>query len=137
MMPEIVVQACWASGTDMAPLVAVVTALVRMYIQRNVVAYRNRALRSRMRGVRGTEVVHVAFVLLLSHALITDLLVAFPDALAKHRYAVRVACVNVAGGEGEVSCEGLAYFGICDVGRGCEVLEEVGGDVLLMGEYAP
>ena len=48
-----------------------------------------------------------------------------------------VVCANIIGGEGDVSHEGLAYFGIRDIREGREVLKEVGGDVLLVGKYAP
>ena len=42
---------------------------------------------------------------------------------------------NVKGGVCYVSSEGLTYFGVCNVRGGCEVLKEVGGDVVLVGEY--
>jgi len=48
-----------------------------------------------------------------------------------------VAHTDVEGGVHYVSSEGLAYLGICDIRGGHEVLEEVGGDVVLMGEYVP
>jgi len=138
MMPKVLVRARWASGADVAPLVAAVTVLARVHMQRDVAAYRDRAARSLAQGkASGTEGVQVVVVLFFPGALIADLLVVFPDALTKHRHAARVACANVAGGEGEVSREGLAYLGVHDVGRGCEVLKEVGGDVLLVGEYVP
>ena len=122
----------------MAPFAAAVTALARVHMQRDVAAYRDRVARSLARGeASGTEGVQVVVILFFPCKLIADLLVVFPNALAKHRHAMRVARANVAGGEGDVSREGLVYLGVCDVGSGHEVLEEMGGDVLLMGEYAP
>ena len=137
-MPEVLVRARWASGADVAPLVAVVTALAHMHMQRNVAAYQDLAAGSLARGeMSGTEGVRVVIVLFFPGALIADRLVVFPGALAKHRHAAWVVRTNVAGGEGEVSREGLAYCGIRDVGSGCEVLEEVGGDILLVGKDTP
>jgi len=45
-MPKVAVRVRWASGADMAPLVAAVTALSRVHVQRGVVAYRDQAARS-------------------------------------------------------------------------------------------
>ena len=51
MESEPAVQAGWTSGTDVSPLVAAVTALVRMHMQRNVAAYRDQVTRSGAWGV--------------------------------------------------------------------------------------
>ena len=83
------------------------------------------------------EVVQVVLVLFVLCELIMDFLVAFPDVLDKHRHAMWVVRANVVGREGDVSREGLAYLGICNIREGHEVLEEVGDDVLLVGKYTP
>ena len=48
-----------------------------------------------------------------------------------------VAHANIKCGLRYMSGKGLVYLGIHNVRGGCEVLKEVGGDVLLVGEYVP
>ena len=137
MESEPAVWTCWASGADVAPLVAAVTVLVHMHMQRDIAAYWDRVMRLRVRGAQGTKVLFVILVLFIMSELITEFLVSLQVVLKGHRHFSQVAYANVKGGVRDMFCEGLMYFGICDVGGGHEVLKEVCGNVMLVGEYVP
>ena len=133
-MPEVLVWACWASGADVAPLVAVVTALSRVHMQRDVAAYRDWAMRSSMWRARRTEVVRVVLILLITGVLIAGFLRFLPVTLEGCGCASGVMHAYVECGMGDVTIEGSANFDVLNVGGRCEVFEGVHGDVVLMGE---
>jgi len=137
MKSDPAVQVGWTSGPDMAPLVAAVTALVCMHVQWNVVAYWDWATRSRAQGVQGTKVLFIVLILLFLHKLIMEFLVCLQVVLEGHGHSTQVARADVECRVHYMSCEGLMYLGICNIRGGCEVLEEIGGDVVLVGKYVP
>jgi len=67
-----VVQVGQTSGPDMAPLVAAVTALVRMHMQRDVAAYWDWVTRS---GAQGMKIDLIVLALFFPCKLITGILV--------------------------------------------------------------
>jgi hypothetical protein len=79
----------------------------------------------------------IVLALFFPSELITGFLVCLKVVLEGGRHASWVACADVECRVCDMSSEGLAYLGIYNVRRGHEVLKEVGGDVVLVGEYVP
>jgi len=128
------VRAGRTSGTDVAPLVAAVTALACMHMQRDIAVYWDWVTRSSVWGAQGMKVVQVILVLFIIGILIMCCLAVTLEML---RDALRVVHVNIKRKMGDMSCEGCVYPHVVDIGIGCEVFEGMHGDVVLVGKDSP